>query len=157
MNITPGSNAAALLQRLVDLEDINALLIRYCEALDSKNWTLLDEVFLKSAICDYGQAGNPTGLEEIKQTIIHVIGQVEITQHFLANPSITIAGNSATANSYLLAQHIDPGRETDGWYLLGGTYTDELVRCKEGWRIRYRQIHRRWHLGNSQVTIQLND
>ena len=139
------------LQSLADRIEIGELLARYSTALDGRDWALLDEVFLPDAECDYGALGNPRGVDEITTLVRGTIGDLDSTQHLVGNVVVTVHGDEATADCYLISQHIR--RDTPGGdhYMLGGRYSDRLVRTPAGWRIAHRTLHRMWTTGNRDV------
>jgi 3-phenylpropionate/cinnamic acid dioxygenase small subunit len=139
------------LRELLDRAEINDLLARYSTALDSRDWSQLGTVFLPEAICDYGTLGNPSGLDEITALIRGTIDDLDATQHLVANVVVQVQGDEATADCYLISQHIR--RDTPGGdhYFLGGRYSDRLVRTAAGWRIAHRTLHRMWTTGNREV------
>ena len=139
------------LQQLLDRAEISDLLARYSTALDSRDWPLLGTVFAPDAVCDYGTLGNPSGLDEITALIRGTIGDLDATQHLVGNVVVDVRGDEATADCYLISQHIR--RDTPGGdhYFLGGRYSDRLVRTADGWRIAHRTLHRMWTSGNREV------
>ena len=139
------------LQQLLDRAEIGDLLARYSTALDSRDWDLLDTVFLPDAVCDYGALGQPHGVEEIAALIRGTIGDLDATQHLVGNVVVDVRGDEGTADCYLISQHIR--RDTPGGdhYFLGGRYHDTVVRTPAGWRIAHRTLHRLWTEGNRDV------
>lgn len=139
------------LQELLDRVDIGEVLARYCSALDARDWTGLEAVFTPDAGCDYGALGNPHGAAEIASLIRSTIGDLDATQHLIGNVTVTVQGDTATADCSLIAQHIRADTPGGDHYLLGGRYSDRLVRTPEGWRIAHRTLHRIWTTGNRDV------
>lgn len=139
------------LQELLDRVEIGELLTRYSTALDSREWDLLGEVFLPDAVCDYGALGNPRGVDAITALISGTIGDLDATQHLVGNVVVAVDGDEATANCYLISQHIRQGTPGGDHYLLGGRYSDRVVRTPAGWRIAHRTLHRMWTTGNRDV------
>ena len=139
------------LQALRDRIEIGELLALYCTALDERRWELLGEVFLPDAACDYGSLGRPDGVEEITTLIRGTIGDLDATQHLVGNVVVRVDGDDATADSYLISQHIRAGTPGGDHYLLGGRYADRVVRAPAGWRIAHRTLHRMWTTGNRDV------
>ncbi len=138
-------------QVLLDRIEIGELLARYSTALDSRDWDLLGEVFLPDAECDYGSLGNPHGVEEITALVRGTIADLDATQHLVGNVVVSVRGDEATAECYLISQHIRQGTPGGDHYLLGGRYTDRVVRTPAGWRIAHRTLHRMWTTGNRDV------
>jgi 3-phenylpropionate/cinnamic acid dioxygenase small subunit len=139
------------LQALQDRIEIGELLARYSTALDGRDWDLLSEVFLPDAECDYGTLGTPRGVEEITSLVRGTIGDLDATQHLVGNVVVTVRGDEATADCYLISQHIRRGTPGGDHYLLGGRYSDRVVRTAAGWRIAHRTLHRLWTTGNRDV------
>lgn len=139
------------LQELTDRLDIAEVLARYCVALDTRDWDLLQQVFAADAACDYGSVGSPQGIPAIAAAIRGTIGDLDATQHLTGNVLVDLDGDRATASCYLLSQHVRRGQEGGEEYLIGGRYHDELVRTPDGWRIRTRRLDRMWSSGNRDV------
>ncbi len=139
------------LQELVDHVEIGDVLARYCSALDSRDWAGLESVFTADARCNYGALGNPHSAAEIASLIRSTIGDLDVTQHLIGNVTVAVLGDAATADCYLISQHIRAGAPGGDHYLLGGRYSDRLVRTPEGWRIAQRTLHRMWTTGNRDV------
>src|SRR3954463_2258527 len=139
------------LQALVDRLEIGELLARYSTALDSRDWNLLAEVFTPDAECDYGSLGNPHGVDEITTLVRSTIGDLDSTQHLVGNVVVSVDGDEATADCYLISQHIRQGTPGGDHYFLGGPERDRGVRPPAGWRIAHRTLHRMWTSGNRDV------
>ena len=139
------------LQVLVDRAEIGELLARYSTALDNREWDSLAEVFTPDAECDYGSLGNPHGVEEITTLIRSTIADLDSTQHLVGNVVVSVRGDEATADCYLISQHIRQCTTGGDHYLLGGRYSDRVVRTPAGWRIAHRTLHRMWTTGNRDV------
>ena len=48
-------------QEIADRLEIDQLLVRYVDAIDAKDWDLLDTVFTPDAHLDYSSSGGPEG------------------------------------------------------------------------------------------------
>jgi len=141
----------ATLEEVRDRLEIGELLARYSTALDDRRWDLLAEVFTPDAECDYGALGRPRGVEEITSLIRGTIGDLDATQHLVGNVVVAVDGDAGTADCYLISQHIRAGAPGGEHYLLGGRYSDRVVRTPDGWRIAHRTLHRMWTTGNRDV------
>ena len=140
-----------VLQALVDRAEIADLLALYSTALDSRDWARLGEVFLPDAVCDYGSLGHPQGVAEIAALVRGTIGDLDATQHLIGNVVVAVNGDEATADCYLISQHIRRDAPGGDHYFLGGRYSDRVVRTPAGWRIAHRTLHRMWATGNREV------
>ena len=139
------------LQALIDEREIRDLAFRYCRALDTKDWALLDEVFVPDAT---GQLGTPTtlvGIEAIRDRIRTALAHLDDSQHLVGNHEIAVDGDAATHRCYLQAQHIREAATGGPNYIVAGRYEDRLVRTDVGWRIAHRTLTVMWTDGNVAV------
>lgn len=130
------------LRFVLDRLAIEDLLHRYSRAIDTKDFGLLAEVFTADGVGDYSAAGGIRGsLSEIQAWLAQALGLFTVVQHLITNARIEIRGDEATSTCYLF----NPlGYATDGGKVemlyCGGLYHDQIVRTREGWRIRERVI-----------------
>jgi len=139
------------LQTLLDDHEIRQLAFRYCRALDTKDWALLDDVFLPDAT---GQLGSPTilvGIEAIRDRIRTALERLDDSQHLVGNHEIAVDGDTATHRCYLQAQHVREAAAGGPNYIVAGRYEDRLVRTDVGWRIAHRTLTVMWTDGNVAV------
>ena len=109
------------IQEVSDHVEIQSLFTRYCTAIDSKQYNVLDTVFTPDAFIDYTSAGGISGRPpEIKAWLEKAVGQFPMTQHYVTNFSMLF---------------------------FGGYYNDKLIRTPEGWRISERIEESTWMYG----------
>jgi hypothetical protein len=135
----------------LDRQAIVDLTIRYCWCLDEGKGAGLEDVFLPDATAHLGSATLLEGIDAIKGRVFDALGQLDDSQHLVANHQVTLAGDTATSRCYFQAQHVRAAAE--GWpnYLVAGRYEDDLVRTPAGWRIRYRKLTVMWTDGDRTV------
>lgn len=146
------AHSDATVARLLDERDIVALALRYCRALDTKDWELLDQVFTPGATA---QLGNPTlleGREAVRARIRTALEFLDDSQHLVGNHEVTVDADAGTHRCYLQAQHIRALPEGSPHFIVAGRYEDELVRTSDGWRIAHRTLDVMWTAGNPVVT-----
>ena len=130
----------------LDKLDIQEVLIRYANALDSREHELLNDVFLADADIDYTAVGGVRGnLQEWQEWLHPAMSRFESWQHLMANFVIELDGDRATA----LTRCHNPlqGRRADGStyvFHAGARYHDSLVRTGDGWRIAKRVLGVDW-------------
>ena len=73
------------------------------------------------------------------------------TQHHLGLPVIELVGDRAHARCYFMAQHVRNDLSPNPFLMIGGWYTDDLVRTEDGWRIEKRVGTAVWYEGNPDV------
>jgi ketosteroid isomerase-like protein len=139
------------IQSLLDEREIYRVITRYCRALDTKDWALLDDVFVPDAT---GELGTPTtlvGLEAIRGRIRSALGHLDDSQHLVGNHEIAVDGDTATHRCYLHAQHVRRAAVGGPNYIVAGRYEDRLTRIEAGWRIAHRTLTVMWTDGNVAV------
>jgi hypothetical protein len=125
---------------------ITETLARYCRAIDTGAWDLLDDVFTADAVLDYTSPGGMRGVfPEVKAWLAQVLPLFAIRQHYLTNVEIELAGDAATSRAYLLnpmGRRGEDGRVS--LFVTGGRYDDRWRRTPAGWRIVERVETETW-------------
>jgi len=143
-----------LIQSLIDERDIVAVATRYCRALDTKNWSLLADVFAPDATAHLGRPNVIEGLDGIVDRVRTALSALDDSQHLVGNHEVTVDHDdpdAATHRCYLQAQHVRAGVQGGANYLVGGRYDDRLRRTPDGWRIVHRTLTVMWTDGNIAV------
>ncbi len=127
-------------QELSDRSEIMDTLIRYAEAIDTKNFDLLAEVFTPDAHVDYTTSGGIEGkYPEIRAWLEKALTPFPAYLHALSNTTFRFAGDTAHTRTYFvnpMAYPADGGLHT---FTVYGHYVDRLVRNADGWRIADRR------------------
>lgn len=139
------------LQGITDWQAIVDLLIQYATALDSRNWKLLEQCFLPDAVADYGEVGCHEGYPAIETAVRYFLEGLDSSQHLLGNYVVDIKGDRARTTCYLHAQHYLENTAGGDTYTVGGTYEDEIIRTRDGWKIKHRKLITTWVEGNHDV------
>lgn len=131
---------------LADRLAIDEVLTRYCTAIDTGAWDVLDTVFAPDAVLDYTSSGGIRGpFAEVKPWLARMLPRFAVRQHFVTNREIEVAGDTATSRAYLfnpMGFARDDG--TLALFFTGGVYEDRWRRTAAGWRIVERVLHERW-------------
>jgi hypothetical protein len=128
---------------------------RFADALDRKEWGLLDDFFTEDAVGEF-KARDPrmetirlSGRERLVEFARRMIGSPEIvTQHLLGNFSATIAGDTAEASVRMRGYHAGLGRREGLFEESIGHYSGRFERTEAGWRCS------RWE---EEIYIMLGD
>ena len=134
---------AASLRALQDRVDIADVLYRYSSAVDSLDTdgvrsTLADDIWAK-----YGNGDPVEGADKLAEWIAGATATI-IWQHHLLNVyHVDVAGDGATALSYLTSYQVFK-ENPDGAIILVARYHDELRRTPSGWRISKRTMEVLW-------------
>ena len=131
--------------------DVVRVALRYCRALDTKNWALLDDVFVPDATADLSSPTHLVGIEAISGRIRTALENLDDSQHLVGNHEVVVDGDSATHRCYLQAQHVRQAASGGPNYIVAGRYEDRLVRTAAGWRIAHRTLTVMWTDGNLAV------
>jgi 3-phenylpropionate/cinnamic acid dioxygenase small subunit len=125
---------------LVARTRIADVLVRYCFAIDDKDWAALHEVFTPDCVADYGDFGLFEGADAVVAWMAPVhVGLV--TQHALGNVLVTVDGDRAASRSYVTVTLQPDG---GAMFRTGGSYRDELRRDGDRWRIARRTYATIW-------------
>ncbi len=142
------------LEQLNDRVAISDVLHRYCRAIDTKDWALLETVFVEDMEADFTSfAGRDVvrGRDNWLSAIRLTISGLEATQHLTGNHTITLDGDSAALRADLQAVHILANPRGDGEYTVGGWYDIDCVRTADGWRVKRYKLTVRWSRGNRDI------
>ena len=133
-------------QELSDRAEIHEVLVRYCHAVDQRQWSVFEVLFAEDAILDYTAFGGPRcGAKEMSIYLNSTLDSVQGSQHTISTSLVEIAGDMATARSAAQVMMI----ATDGACgtcvtFIGLWYRDALIRSPTGWRIRERVQEHSW-------------
>ena len=119
---------------------IQDVLNRYARACDSRDWSLLDEVFAEGVSVDYGGVYKLDGRDKVVELIRSMLGGCGPTQHLLGNFDIAVHGDDACSACYVRAVHAGTGDQSDVFYEVWAEYRDALKRTASGWRIVERNM-----------------
>lgn len=131
---------------IADRIAIHDVIVRYCRAIDTLDWALLDRVFTPDATIDYTAAGGIAGAyPEVRAWLEQVLPGFAMRQHLVANEEVELDGDRATSRCSLLNPMARPdGNGGAKLFFVGGAYVDEFVRTPSGWRIRRRVEEQSW-------------
>jgi hypothetical protein len=133
------------LQQISDRLEIQDVLARYSDAIDSRRWDDLDALFTDDADIDYTSMGGIRGtLAEQKAFLDANLPHFQAFQHLTATSTFAITGDVAQVRTICF----NPMVVQDEKHVLfcGLWYRDTLARVDGTWRIRTRVEDRGWSL-----------
>jgi len=143
------------LGELLDRQAIGDVVIRYATGADMRDWGAYRSCFCDQVEIDFSSwNGAPAGTIAADDWVAGVeagLSGFDATQHISANHVIAIEGDRATCVSYVQAQHVLRDEGADGFFTLGGYYTNQLVRSDEGWKIRSCRLTATWSQGDRGI------
>ncbi|KAF2474569.1 uncharacterized protein BDR25DRAFT_254814 [Lindgomyces ingoldianus] len=144
---------------------IRNVLSRYCEALDTKIFDLLDKVFVPGVVANYPFNTDMKGVDTVRDAIIKRLGPIR-THHDLTTQTIIFGQDGKTANAvtYFIGNHLGQGPHQGKVLSAYGRYVDELVcfDAKDGdyegvqgasgiWRIKRRTVLFSGRIGDEKI------
>ena len=124
---------------------ITELLNRYAFTIDDQTWDDLLDVFTDSCRADYGQFGTFDTAQAVADWMRGA--HVGLTSHHaLANISVKVDGERATARSYVTVTIL--ASAASSMLRTGGEYRDVLTRVDGRWRIAERTYRTVWQDGS---------
>ena len=109
-----------------DEHDIAKVLVRYATGIDRRDWDLFRTCFTDDVLAEYEGLDPWHSADEITESMITSHADMGHTMHRLSNLAITVAGDEATARTYVDAILMAPDGQTG--LNPRGFYDDELIR-----------------------------
>ena len=135
----------ALLQRLVDIEEIKQLKARYFRAIDTKQWDDFGEVFTTDARLEVPEADMVVdGRAEIVASVSGALTGAT-TVHHGHMPEIELTGPDTARGTWAMFDYVewDVGEGADRVGLQGyGHYREDYAREDGRWRIARSRLER---------------
>ena len=141
-----------VVQGILDRQAIYDLCVRYARALDTRDWALLEGLFLPDARYTF-----PGGESNTSRAVVdrceNALTRLDASQHLLGNIEVVVDGDRATTVVYFHAQHVKAGTPGGDLFVIAGSYCDVVVRTPSGWRIAHRTQTYTWRDGNPAVVM----
>jgi hypothetical protein len=128
------------LQQLSDRFEIRDMIVRYANALDSRSFEWLDEIFTPDAYVDYRATGGIDGpYATIRAWLPAATGAFPHMCHLVGNIAVTVDQDKARARTLCL-NPVEVPLPAGGSQVmfLAMWYADELIRTAKGWRMTRR-------------------
>jgi hypothetical protein len=137
------------LQFVADRIAILDLLTQYWMHVDRRVWEPVKAIFVPGTLVDYSELmpiGEAVPAEEVVDRIAAAIDIYAVTVHNMGNCEVHVDGDTATAESVIVAHHVykDPERQQGRMPVAGLRYRDQLVRTDAGWRVQHRRATTDW-------------
>jgi len=148
--------------RLADIAAIEDLAISYAYAVDDRDWSRWEALFLPDGVVDYTRAGGIKGTpSEVAEWMVGAMATFAFCLHTTATHEIRFTGpDAAVGRVHVFNRN---GVEWQGHLELfdvGAWYVDAYVRLEDSWRIASRIEHTMYMTGGSfsdMVRSMVND
>jgi SnoaL-like domain len=125
----------------------------YCRGIDRCDAEQLAAVFTPDAHLDYGSGAAP--IAESIAGLMAGLGAMRLTQHNISNTVMRLDGDTARAETSIVALHLIPTPESEIELVVGGRYLDRLVKLEGRWRIAERLYIMDWNR-TAPATMQMS-
>jgi 3-phenylpropionate/cinnamic acid dioxygenase small subunit len=126
-------------QEISDRIEIEQLLIRYCYAIDQRDWDAYRAVYTDDAVIDDVSAGPGNSVDDMVEFLSGALERVVLIQHAISTSLIEIDGDAARARTVCHCPVVlDRGNGETQMFFQGLWHVDELVRTPDGWKIAKR-------------------
>ena len=125
------------LQEISDRIEIEELLVRYCYAVDDRDWDAYRNLFTTDAVLDDTVTGGiRSDVDEHVAFMKKALSKILISQHAVSTILLDIRGDEASARVHCSCPMVvDLGEGKRQVFFQGLWYRDRLKRTPEGWRI----------------------
>jgi hypothetical protein len=130
---------AMSLQEISDRLEIEQVLIRYCHAIDQRDWNAYRAAFTADAVIDDVGAGAGNCVDDMVEFLSRALENVALIQHAISTSLVHVDGDTATAKTVCHCPVVldrDDGQAQ--MFFQGLWYDDELRRTPGGWKISRR-------------------
>lgn len=149
------SRREALLDRLLDKQEITELVNRYCNAADRHDHDKMRSLYHEDATDDHGSFFKGLAMEFIDQ-LPAIQEPMLILHHNVTTVNIELDGDYAEGEIYILAYHqvATDGEPMD--LLIGGRYFDKYEKRAGVWKFSHRAVVADWAKVNETSTTRLD-
>jgi hypothetical protein len=127
---------------LADKQELLEVLLRYCRAIDRRDYDLLRSVYHPDAVDEHGGLFSGSVDDFIAEVPRH-LAPFSMTTHAITNALFHVDGDRAEGESYVFATHVT--RDTPPLNIVvSGRYLDRFERRSGEWRIVHRTCLSDW-------------
>lgn len=111
----------------------------YAKGIDTRDWALYRSIFAGEVAMDFqswnGIAPHRIAADALVANVSAYFAGLDATQHVMTNPQVHINGDRASCVVYMQAEHFLDDQTPSRRFVIGGFYTNELVRTADGWKL----------------------
>ena len=133
-----------ILQRLCDESEIRQLVHIWMDGIDTKSYDRLRSTWADEMETDFSgfpdMGGGPIlsgkhPADDRRRGVIRMVSEFSATQQVVSNHVITVEGDHATCNCYVVATQHLASPDCEPCSVVGARYELEAVRLPMGWRL----------------------
>jgi hypothetical protein len=126
------------LKDISDRIEIEDLLVRYCYAVDDRDWDAYRDIFTPDAIVDDTVTGGIRSTPEAHVPFMEkALSRIKISQHAISTILFDIKGDEARVRVHCSCPMVvDLGDGKSQVFFQGLWYRDRLIRTPAGWRVK---------------------
>lgn len=117
-------------------EQIRDLVLKYCRAVDRRNYKALEHLYHETSFDDHGPMFKGTGKAFI-EWLPGMLSTMKITSHQVSNHLIKVEGNKAEGECYCVSYHLTNDNKE---IILSGRYLDKYIFDQDRWQFQHRKI-----------------
>jgi hypothetical protein len=133
-------------QEISDRIEIQDVLVRYCYAVDDRNWEDYRKSFTVDAVIDDTKTGGiKSNVENHITYMKRALTKILLSQHTISTILIEISGDTAVVRTHCscpMKVELDNGNSQI--FFQGLWYYDKLIRTTGGWKIKDRYEDGYW-------------
>ena len=126
-------------EQISDRIEIEDVLVRYCYAVDDRDWDAYRGLFTADAVIDDRVTGGlQSGVEDHVQYLKKALAGVQLSQHAISTVLIDVNGNHAKVRAHCSCPMVvDIGEAKRQVFFQGLWYRNSMLRTGEGWKISH--------------------
>lgn len=128
------------MQTLLDKQAITELVLRYCRAVDRRDYKTLKTLYHQDGIDDHSGMFCGTG-DEYVEWLKTMLPALESTSHQVFNHYIVVQGEVAEGEVYCQSFHKDASGNA---FVIGGRYLDKYSKASGQWQFLRRKTVFDW-------------
>ncbi len=142
------------LETLLAKDQIRDLVLRYCRAVDRRDYAALAELYHDDAVDDHGGMFSGSA-SEFLAWLPSILETMQATAHMVTNHLIEVDGDYAEGEVSTIAYHLTKDEQgEDSEIVIGGRYLDRYERRDGQWRFAHRKIVMDWNqIGPSRCSF----
>jgi hypothetical protein len=133
----------AIIQRLVDRQQVDDTIYRYASTIDARDYAGLRRIFVDEAVAQYGGAPEIRGADAIVKWIEEMCVDQAFQHHLINVYHVDLDGDEARALVYHTS-HQTLVNNPDTVHLIVGRYRDVLRRVDGTWKIAEKRMEIGW-------------